>query len=188
VRVEPLGRGEGRKFVSEIKGGAIPSEFIPAIEKGVREKMENGILAGYPMTDMAVYLYDGTYHDVDSSEIAFKIAGSMALEHAAREADMVLLEPIVKVEVATPDEFMGDIIGDLSSKRAQIQGSEKKGAITYIYAFAPLAELSGYVTKVRSISQGRAIPYVEPSHYEEVPKNITDQLVEKVGKVTMNRG
>jgi elongation factor G len=188
VRVEPLGRGEGNKFVSEIKGGAIPSEFIPAVEKGVKEKMENGILAGYPMTDMAVYLYDGTFHEVDSSEIAFKIAGSMAIEHAAREADMVLLEPIVKVEVATPDEFMGDIIGDLSAKRAQIQGSEKKGSLTYVYAFAPLAELSGYVTKVRSISQGRAIPYIEPSHYEEVPKNITDQIVEKVGKVTMGRG
>lgn len=188
VRVEPLGRGEGIKFVSEIKGGAIPAEFIPAVEKGVREKLENGILAGYPVTDVAIYLYDGTYHEVDSSEIAFKIAGSMAVEQAARQADLVLLEPIVKVEVATPKEFMGDIIGDLSSKRAQIQGTEEKGGMTYIYAFAPLAELSGYVTKVRSISQGRAVPYIEPSHYEEVPKNIADQIIEKAGKVVMPRG
>lgn len=188
VRIEPLGRGEGIKFVSEIKGGAIPAEFIPAVEKGVREKLENGILAGYPVTDIAVYLYDGTYHEVDSSEIAFKIAGSMAVEQAAKQADLVLLEPIVKVEVSTPKEFMGDIIGDLSSKRAQIQGTEEKGGMTYIYAFAPLAELSGYVTKIRSISQGRAVPYIEPSHYEEVPKNIADQIIEKAGKVVMPRG
>jgi len=188
VRVEPLGRGEGVKFVSEIKGGAIPAEFIPAVEKGVKEKLENGILAGYPLTDLSVFLYDGTYHEVDSSEIAFKIAGSMAVEQAARAADLVLLEPIVKVEVATPKEFMGDIIGDLSSKRAQIQGTEEKGEMSYVYAFAPLAELSGYVTKVRSISQGRAVPYIEPSHYEEVPANIAAQIVEKAGKVTMHRG
>jgi elongation factor G len=182
IRVEPLGRGEGNKFVSEIKGGAIPSEFIPAIEKGVREKMENGILAGFPMTDMAVFVYDGTYHEVDSSEIAFKIAGSMAVEHAAREADMVLLEPIMNVEVTTPDEFMGDVIGDLSAKRAQIQGTEKRGQMTVIHATAPLAELSGYATKLRSISQGRANFYMEPSHYEEVPKNIAELIVEKSGR------
>jgi len=188
IRVEPLGRGEGVKFVSEIRGGAIPAEFIPAVEKGVKEKLENGVLAGYPITDLAVYLYDGSYHEVDSSEIAFKIAGSMAVEQAVKLADMVLLEPIVKVEVATPKEFMGDIIGDLSSKRAQIQGSEEKGDMTYIYAFAPLAELSGYVTKVRSISQGRAVPYIEPSHYEEVPRNIADMIIEKSGKVVMPRG
>jgi elongation factor G len=115
---------------------------------------------------------------VDSSEIAFKIAGSLAVEEAAKKAEMVLLEPIMKVEVATPEEFMGDIIGDLSSKRAQIQGTEKKGKLTYIYALAPLAELAGYVTKVRSISQGRANPYVEPSHYEEVPKNIAEKVIE----------
>jgi len=179
LRVEPLGRGEGFKFVSEIKGGAIPSEFIPAVEKGVKEKMERGVLAGYPLTDMAVYLYDGSFHEVDSSEIAFKIAGSLALEEAVKQANLVLLEPIMKVEVASPEEFMGDIIGDLSAKRAQIQGTEKKAGLTYIYAFAPLAELSGYVTRVRSLSQGRATPYMEPSHYEEVPKNIADALVAK---------
>jgi len=174
-----LGRGEGYEFVNAIKGGAIPSEFISSIQKGVKEKMEKGVLVGYPLTDMKVTLYDGTYHDVDSSDIAFKIAGSIAVEEAAKLANLTLLEPIMKVEVATPDEFMGDIIGDLSAKRAQIQGTEKKGTITYIYATAPLSELTGYVTRVRSISQGRAVPYIEPSHYEEVPRNITESLIAK---------
>jgi len=182
LRVEPRGRGEGFEFKSEIKGAAIPSEFIPAIEKGVKEKMENGIMAGFPMVDMLVAVYDGSFHEVDSSEIAFKIAGSLAVEEAARAAEMILLEPIMKLEVSTPEEFMGDVIGDLSSKRAQIQGTEKKGKMTVILALAPLAELSGYATKLRSISQGRASYYMEPSHYEEVPKNITEQIVAKSGK------
>jgi elongation factor G len=179
LRVEPRGRGEGYEFKSEIKGGAIPSEYIPAIEKGVREKMEKGILTGFPMVDIKVAVYDGSFHDVDSSEIAFKIAGSLAFEEAARRADMVLLEPIMKIEVSTPDEFMGDIIGDLSSKRAQIQGTEKKGKLVIINAQAPLAGMSGYATKLRSISQGRASFYMEPGHYEEVPKNITEGLISK---------
>lgn len=179
MRIEPKGRGEGFEFESEIKGGAIPSEFIPPIEKGVVEKMDNGILAGYPMTDMKVVVYDGTYHDVDSSEIAFKIAGSLALEEAAKKANMVLLEPIMKIEVTTPEKYMGDIIGDLSSKRAQIQGTEKKGNYTIINAVAPLAEMSGYATKLRSVSEGRASFYMEPSHYEEVPSNITENLIAK---------
>jgi len=182
LRIEPRGRGEGYEFKSEIKGGAIPSEFIPAIEKGVHEKLENGILAGFPMVDIFVAVYDGSFHDVDSSEIAFKIAGSLAVEEAARNADLILLEPIMKVEVSTPEEFMGDVIGDLSAKRAQIQGTEKKGTMTIINAMAPLAELSGYATKLRSISQGRASYYMEPSHYEEVPKNIAEQIVAKSGK------
>ncbi|HJX59169.1 MAG TPA: elongation factor G [Patescibacteria group bacterium] len=182
VRVEPRGRGEGFLFKSEIKGGAIPSEFISPIEKGIKEKMENGILAGFPMVDMGVFVYDGSFHEVDSSEIAFKIAGSLAVEEAARRADMVLLEPIMKVEVSTPEEFMGDVIGDLSSKRAQIQGTEKRGTMTVILGQAPLAELSGYATKLRSISQGRASYYMEPSHYEEVPRNIAEQIVAKSGK------
>ena len=188
LRVEPLGRGEGFEFKNEIKGGAIPGEFISPIEKGVKEKMENGVLAGFPMVDMRVAVYDGSYHEVDSSEIAFKIAGSMALEDAFRKADPILLEPIMKVEVSTPDEFMGDVIGDLSSKRAQISGSEKRGTMTVINALAPLAELSGYATKLRSLTQGRASYYMEPSHYEECPRNITDAVVAKVGKVTMARG
>ena len=145
--------------------------------------MDRGVLAGYPMTDLRVILFDGSYHEVDSSDIAFKIAGSIALEEAAKNADLTLLEPIMKVEVATPEEFMGDIIGDLSAKRAQIQGSEKKGTMTYIYALAPLAELTGYVTRVRSISQGRATPYVEPSHYEDVPVNVCQAIINK-GKST----
>src|SRR5258708_6478339 len=185
LRIEPRGRGEGFEFKSEIKGGAIPQEFISPIEKGSKEKLENGILAGFPLVDVRVVVIDGSYLDVDSSEIAFKIAGSMAVEAAARKADMVLLEPIVKVEVSTPAEFMGDIIGNLSSKRAQILGTEEKGTMTVINATAPLAELSGYATSLRSISQGRASAYVEPSHYEEVPKNITDQIVAKSGKVAV---
>jgi elongation factor G len=139
------------------------------------------------MTDMFVAVYDGSFHDVDSSEMAFKIAGSLALEEAAKKADMVLLEPIMKVEVSTPDEFMGDVIGDLSSKRAQIQGSEKKGQMTVINAVVPLAELSGYATKLRSLSQGRASFYMEPSHYEEVPANITQNIIAARGPVTFQR-
>ena len=186
LRVEPKNRGEGFEFVNAVKGGSIPNEFIPAVEKGVREKLENGILAGFPMVDLQVTLYDGTYHDVDSSEIAFKIAGSMAVEDAVRRSLMILLEPIMKVEVSTPTEFMGDIIGDLSSRRAQIQGTEDKGIMTVVNALAPLSELSGYATVLRSITQGRATPYVEPSHYEEVPKNIQEQIVAKSGKSTAN--
>lgn len=188
LRIEPKGRGEGFEFKSEIKGGAIPSEFISPIEKGVKEKMENGILAGYPMVDIKVAVFDGSFHDVDSSEIAFKIAGSLAVEEAARKADLILLEPVMKVEVSTPEEFMGDVIGDLSSKRAQILGTEKRGTMTVINGMAPLAELSGYATKLRSISQGRASYYMEPSHYEEVPKNITQAIVAKAGKIEMARG
>lgn len=182
VRVEAKGRGEGFEFENKIKGGAIPAEFISSIEKGIKEKLEKGIMAGFPLTDIKVAVYDGSYHDVDSSDLAFQIAGSMAVEAAAKKADMVILEPIMKVEIATPEEYMGDIIGDLSSKRAQVQGTETRGMETVINALAPLAELSGYATKLRSISQGRARAYVEPSHYEEVPKNIADQIVAKSGK------
>ncbi|MBI3397472.1 elongation factor G [Candidatus Woesebacteria bacterium] len=186
LRVEPLGRGEGFQFKSEIKGGAIPSEFIPPIQKGVVEKLESGIMAGFPVVDIKVIVYDGSFHDVDSSEMAFKIAGSMGVEDAVKHADMGLLEPIVKVEVTTPSEYLGDVIGDLSSKRAQILGTEDKALMTIIDATAPLAELSGYATKLRSLTQGRASAYVEPSHYEEVPTNIAAQIVAKSGKVVLN--
>jgi len=179
VKVEPKGRGEGYEFKNAIKGGSIPSEFIPAIQKGVKEKLEKGVLAGFPVTDLKVIVYDGTYHDVDSSEIAFKIAGSLAVEEAVRSADMALLEPIMKIEVATPKEFMGDIIGDLSSRRAKILGTEERGIMTVILGEGPLAEFAGYTTKLRSITQGRAVPYLEPSHYEEVPKNITEAIIAK---------
>lgn len=179
LRVEPLPRGEGSQFASEIKGGRIPQEFIPSIEKGVREKMEMGVLAGYPLVDMKVAVYDGSYHEVDSSDIAFKIAGSMAVEEAARKAQLVLLEPIMKVEVTIPEEFMGDVIGDLSSKRAQILGSEHHGNSAIVNALVPLSEMSGYVTTLRSMTQGRGSAYMEPSHYEEVPTNIADKIVAK---------
>ena len=188
LRLEPMGRGEGFEFKSEIKGGAIPQEYISPIEKGIKEKMENGIMAGFPIVDMRAVVYDGSYHEVDSSEIAFKIAGSMALEDAFRRSNPILLEPIMKVEVSTPDEFMGDVIGDLSSKRAQVSGTEKRGLFTVINATAPLAELSGYATKLRSLTQGRASYYMEPSHYEEVPRNLADAIVAKAGKVEMPRG
>ena len=188
LRLEPMGRGEGFEFKSEIKGGAIPQEYISPIEKGIKEKMENGVLAGFPIVDMKAIVYDGSFHEVDSSEIAFKIAGSMALEDAFRKSDPILLEPIMKVEVFTPGEYMGDVIGDLSSKRAQISGSEEKGGETVIYAVAPLSELSGYATKLRSLTQGRARAFVEPSHYEEVPSHIAAQVIEKSGKVEMPRG
>lgn len=177
IRIEPKGRGEGFEFVNEIKGGAIPSEFINPIEKGILESMDNGILAGYPISDVKVTVYDGSFHEVDSSEIAFKIAGSIAFQEAAKSADLVLLEPIMKVEVTTPEEFMGDIIGDLSAKRAQIQGSETRGKARIISARVPLAELGKYATILRSMTQGRASYYMEASHYDEVPSNITETII-----------
>jgi len=179
LRVEPKNRGEGYEFINEIKGGTIPREFISPIEKGAKEAMENGILAGYPLVDMSIAVYDGSFHDVDSSEIAFKIAGSMALQNAVKQAAPTLLEPIMKVEVTTPEEYMGDVIGDLSAKRAQILGSQKRGLATIILANVPLAELSGYATILRSLTKGRASYYMEPSHYEEVPKNIQEKLIAK---------
>ncbi|MBI4999550.1 elongation factor G [Candidatus Gottesmanbacteria bacterium] len=177
LKVEPKPRGEGYEWVNAIKGAAIPNEFIPAVQKGVKEAMENGVLAGYPLVDMKVTLYDGTYHEVDSSEVAFKIAGSMALQSAVKQAGVILLEPIMKIEVTTPEEFMGDIIGDISAKRGQILGTESRGVVRVITALVPLAELAGYATTLRSMSQGRANYYMEPSHYQEVPKNIQEKLV-----------
>ena len=183
LKVEPKNRGEGWEFINAIKGGAVPSEFIPSVEKGTKEACNNGVLAGYPLTDVKITFYDGSYHDVDSSDVAFQIAGSMALQDAVKKADLVLLEPVMKVEVTTPDEFMGDVIGDLSAKRAQILGTTKRGPITVILAMVPLAELSGYATALRSMTQGRAYYYMEPDHYDEVPKNIQEAMVAKVGTV-----
>lgn len=177
LKIEPQARGEGYEFVNKVVGGAIPKEFIPSINKGVKEAMENGILAGYPLVDVKVTVYDGSFHEVDSSDIAFKIAGSLALQSAAKQANPILLEPIMKIEVSTPDEFMGEIIGDLSSKRAQIQASQKRGKITVITALVPLAEMAQYATILRSMTQGRASFYMEPSHYEEVPANITESII-----------
>lgn len=177
IRLEPKNRGEGFEFVNEVTGGAIPREFIPAIEKGVKEALENGVLAGYSLVDIKVTVYDGTFHDVDSSEMAFKIAGSMALQAGVKKATPVLLEPIMKVEVTTPEDFMGDVIGDLSSKRSQILDSTTRGNARIITALVPLAELSRYATILRSITQGRANYYMEPSHYEIVPTQIADQII-----------
>ena len=179
LRIEPKGRGEGYEFKSEIVGGSIPREFIPAIEKGVKEATDNGVLAGYPMVDMFVAVYDGSYHDVDSSEEAFKIAGSLALKEATKGADPVLLEPIMKLEVIASEEFMGDIIGDLSSKRARIEGTEPRGNVRVILAQVPLAEMFGYATSLRSMTQGRASFNMEPSHYEEVPVNVANTVINK---------
>ncbi|OGH24286.1 MAG: translation elongation factor G [Candidatus Levybacteria bacterium RIFCSPLOWO2_01_FULL_39_24] len=179
LRVEPAPRGEGFEFINEIKGGTIPAVFISSIEKGVKETMENGILLGYPMVDMNVAVYDGSFHEVDSSDIAFKIAASQALQAATKKAGLTLLEPIMKVEVTTPSEFMGDVIGDLSSKRAQISGTEERSRATIILSLVPLSELSGYATTLRSMTKGRASYYMEPSHYEEVPKNIQEEMLSK---------
>jgi len=179
LRVEPLNRGEGFKFINEVTGGAIPREFIPAIEKGVKEAMANGVLAGFPLIDMSVAVYDGSYHDVDSSEIAFKIAGSIAVQSAVKQANLVIIEPVMKVEVTTPEDFMGDVIGDLSSKRAQILGTQSRGNTRIITALVPLAELTRYATILRSMTQGRASYYMEPSHYDEVPANIAGSIINK---------
>jgi elongation factor G len=179
LRIKPLGRGEGFKFVNSIVGGAIPKEFITPIEKGVKEAMENGVVAGYPLVDMEVELYDGSFHEVDSSEIAFKIAGSMALQSAVRASSPVILEPIMKLEITTPDEFMGDVIGDVSSKRGAILGTEQRGNTRIILCQVPLAELSRYVTMLRSMTQGRASSYMEMSHYEPVPSNIAEKIINK---------
>lgn len=179
INIAPLGRGEGFKFTNKIKGGSIPSEFIPSVEKGVIEALEKGVYLGYPMTDLEVTLIDGSYHDVDSSDIAFKIAGSMALQDAAKRAGMVLLEPIMKLEVTIPEQFMGVAIGDVSSKRGKILGTEKRARAVVIKAYVPLAEMSGYATQIRSLTEGRGIFYMEPSHYEEVPQNIARAMAEK---------
>lgn len=179
LRIEPKTRGEGNEFVSEIKGGAIPQEFVKAVEKGVWETLENGVLLGYPIVDVKIACYDGSYHEVDSSEVAFKIAASQAIQAASKKTQMNLLEPIMKVEVTTPSEYMGDVMGDLSSKRGQIIGTEERSRATIINALVPLAELSGYATQIRSMSQGRASYYMEPSHYDIVPRNLVEQMLAK---------
>ena len=178
IRIEPKGRGEGNEFVSEIVGGKIPREFIPAIEKGIKEAQDSGIIAGYPVVDVKAAVYDGSFHDVDSSEIAFKIAGSMAFKAAVKQGDPVLLEPIMKIEVATPEEFMGEIIGDLSSRRAQIESTDQSGNTRVIKSLVPLADIFGYATILRSLSSGRAAFNLEPSHYEVVPANIVAKMTE----------
>lgn len=179
IEATPKNRGEGNMFVNKIFGGAIPKEFIPAAEKGIMQALDKGIIAGFPVIDVNVVLYDGSYHDVDSSELAFQIAGSMAIQDAVKKASPVLLEPIMKVEVVTPEEFMGDVLGDLNSKRAQIGTVENRGNAKAIPAYVPLGEMFGYATSLRSITQGRASYTMEFDRYEIVPKNIADKLIEK---------
>jgi len=181
LRVEPQERGKGFEFVDEVKGGSIPREYIPAIQKGVREAVDKGVVAGYPMVDLMVAVFDGSYHEVDSSEIAFKIAASMGFQEATRRAGPVLLEPMMKVEVITPESSMGDVIGDLNSKRAQISELRDRGNVKVVDAIVPLAEMFGYATQIRSMSQGRASYSMEFSHYAEVPRNVADKIVEAKG-------
>lgn len=178
IRLEPQEAGAGFEFVNEIKGGVIPSEYIPAIEKGAKEAMQKGVLAGYPMVDVKVVLYDGSYHEVDSSEAAFKIAGSMGFQDGAKRANPVLLEPIMRVEVTVPEEFMGDVTGDLSSKRAQIEEMGERSNLKSVNATVPLANMFGYTTDLRSMTQGRGSAVMEFSHYQEVPANIATQIIE----------
>lgn len=176
--VEPLERGSGFEFCDEIVGGVIPREFIPAVEAGVREALDSGVLAGYPVVDIRVRLVDGSFHEVDSSDMAFKIAGSMALRSACRKANPVLLEPIMSVEIVTPEQFLGDVIGDINARRGRIEGIEpSQPGIQTIRSQVPLAELFGYVTTLRSLTQGRAEPTIVPSHYEEVPRSIAQELL-----------
>jgi elongation factor G len=178
LKVEPLERGKGFVFVDAIKGGVVPREFIPAVEKGVREAMGRGILAGYPVIDTQVTLFDGSYHEVDSSEAAFKIAGSLAFQEAAKRAKPVLLEPIMKVEVIVPEQFLGDITGNLSARRAQIQKLGERAQVKVIDAMVPLAEMFGYATELRSMTEGRGSYTMEFSHYAEVPANIAQEIIE----------
>jgi elongation factor G len=178
LKVEPLPRGAGFEFVNQITGGVIPSEFIPAVEKGVREAMEAGVLAGYPVVDVRVTLFDGSYHEVDSSELAFKLAAEIAFKEACKQAGMILLEPIMALEVLIPKEYLGDVLGDLTARRAKIKGvQELTGNAVMIEAEVPLAEVFGYATSLRSLTQGRGSYTMRPSHYEPVPVNIAERII-----------
>jgi elongation factor G len=182
--VEPQDSGKGYEFVNKIVGGVIPREYIPAIDKGVKEAMTSGTLAGYPVVDVKVTVIDGSFHEVDSSEMAFKIAGSMAFKSACRKASPIILEPIMKTEVTVPEEYMGDVIGDLNSRRGKIVSMESKNKVQHIKANVPLAEMFGYSTTLRSLTQGRGNYSMEPSHYEEVPSQIADKILERTTKRT----
>ena len=177
LKLEPQEQGKGYEFVDAIKGGVIPQSFIPAVQKGVKEALDKGVLAGFPLVDVKVTLYDGSFHEVDSSEAAFKVAGSLALQEGAKKADLVLLEPLMKVEVIVPDKFLGDVTGDLSSKRAKIERMGERMNLKVIDAFVPLAEMFGYATKLRSMTEGRGTFTMEFDHYEEVPRHIAEQVV-----------
>jgi elongation factor G len=179
IRVEPQEKGAGYEFVDKIVGGVIPREYIKPIDQGIQEALQTGIYAGYPVVDIKVTLFDGSFHEVDSSEMAFKIAGSLAIKDAFNKADPAILEPIMRVEVTMPEEFMGDVIGDLNSRRGQIEGMEVRGSTQVVRAFVPLAQMFGYVTDLRSMTQGRATSSMEFSHYAEVPASLASELVQK---------
>ncbi len=179
IEIEPNEKGKGYEFVDAIVGGVVPREYIPAVSNGIQEAMRNGILAGYPMEDVKVRLFDGSYHDVDSSEIAFKIAGSIAFKEAAAKAAPAILEPVFSVEVVTPEEYMGNVVGDLNSRRGRIEGMGTRSDAQVVNALVPLSEMFGYATSLRSISQGRALYTMHFKHYEEVPRNIQEQIIEK---------
>ncbi len=179
LRLEPQPAGKGYEFVNEIVGGVVPKEYIPAVDKGIQEQMENGVIAGYPVVDVKVTLFDGSYHEVDSSEMAFKIAGSIGFKEGAKQADPVLLEPIMKVEVVTPEEYMGDVMGDLNRRRGVVQGMDDSPAGKVIRAEVPLAEMFGYATDLRSATQGRATYSMEFEKYAEAPANIADEIIKK---------
>ncbi|MGP1507213.1 MAG: elongation factor G [Campylobacter sp.] len=179
LRLEPLEPGSGYEFVNDIKGGAIPKEYIPAVDKGCQEALQSGVLAGYPVEDVKVTVFDGSYHEVDSSEMAFKLAASMGFKEGARKAGAVILEPVMKVEVETPEEYMGDVIGDLNKRRGQVNNMGERGGNKVIDAFCPLAQMFGYSTDLRSQTQGRATYSMEFDHYDEVPKNVADEIIKK---------
>ena len=183
LRIKQNELGKGFEFINRIKGGAIPNEYIPAIRAGVEEAMANGVIAGYPVVDVVAELYDGSFHEVDSSEVAFKIAGSMALQDAVKKAGPVLLEPIMKVVVVTPEGYMGDVIGDLNAKRGRVESLEDLSpGIKQITAYAPLGEMFGYTTNLRSMTQGRAASTMELDRYEDVPANVAEKIIAKSGK------
>lgn len=179
LRLEPLEPGAGYEFVNDIKGGAIPKEYIPAVDKGCQEAMQGGVLAGYPVEDVRVTVYDGSYHEVDSSEMAFKLAASMGFKEGARKAGAVILEPVMKVEIETPEEYMGDVIGDINKRRGQVNNMGDRGGNKIIDAFCPLAEMFGYSTDLRSQTQGRATYSMEFDHYDEVPKNVSEEIIKQ---------
>jgi elongation factor G len=178
--LEPTGPGGGYEFVDMIRGGDVPKEYIPSVDAGIQEALQNGVLAGYPMVDVRASLIDGSYHDVDSSEIAFRIAGSLAVKKAARQASPALLEPVMAVEVVTPDENMGDVIGDLSSRRGRLEGMEQRAGSQVIKAQVPLADMFGYATDLRSRTQGRATYTMQFHSYQEVPESISREIVARV--------
>ncbi len=181
INIEPQESGKGYEFVNAIVGGVVPKEYIPSIDKGIQEALESGVIAGYPVVDVKVTLVDGSYHEVDSSEAAFKIAGSMAIKDALKKSDPVLLEPIEDVEVETPSQYLGDVMGNLNSRRGAIQGMEDRNGTTSIKAKVPLGEMFGYATDLRSQTQGRASYTMQFSDYEPVPKSVADQIVSKAG-------